>query len=291
MEEVTLTPTTLRTALLEVGHKLAHRRLPPAVDAILKGKFGGTFRDVIKDAYFSVEANWTYYDAALSEVVRIDAGKNRSDLLDARMSKDLSRCLLEGNREDKTRAALLAMQMAFECKDDPIKTGEMLGPYSQEFRQGLSAMVLSEDLPSAQAAAWAFAWFGNARVWSDPTPLDTIRQLFKYWREGVAAELVRKSAWAIATQPLFPRDAIPQESWGDCDPWLQTQWQESSRFEQSSAVIVVAWYRRSPWSDTDLTKMIEKHFPIRGFRTTNARVMLSNLGDAGKMVLDKWDKL
>jgi len=290
IEEVTLTPATLRAALMEVGHKLGRRRPAPVVESILKGKFGNTFRDVIKDAYFSAGTNWTYFDAALSEAVRIDTGKMRPELVDARLAEELSRTLLEGNREEKTRAALLAMQMAFECKEDPIKLAQTLGPYSQTFRQGFSEMVLSEDLPRAQAAAWALAWFGNARAWSDPTPLETIRQLFRYWREDAASELVRKSAWAISSQPLLPRDAIPMDSWGDCDPWLQSQWGEEDRSERNGAAIVVGWYRRRPWTDTELAKMIDKHFPHRSFRSTNAREMLSELGNAGRKVSSKWDK-
>jgi len=290
-EEVTLTPATLRAALTEVGHKLGHRRPSPVVEFILKGKFGGTFRDVIKEAYFSGGTNWTYFDAALSEAVRMDTGKTRPELIDVRFAEELSRSVLEGSREEKTRAALLAMQMAFECKDDPTKVGQTLRPYSQAFRQGFSEMVLSKDLPSAQAAAWAFAWFGTERVWTDPTPFETIKQLFEYWREGVASELVRKSAWAISMQPLFPRDAIPVESWGeDCDPWLQSQCQENGRSEHIGAAIVVAWYRRRPWTDTELAKLIEKHFAHRDFRTTNAREMLSELGSAGLDILAKWDK-
>lgn len=290
VEEVTLTPATLRAALMEIGQKLGRRRPTPVVEAILKGKFGSAFREVIKEAYFSMGMNWTYFDAALSEAVRIDLGKARADLLDAGLAEELSRSLLDGKREEKTRAALLAMQMAFECKDDTIKVSQILGPYSQTFRQGFSEMVLSEDLPSVQAAAWALAWFGNARVWAEPTPMETIMRLFKYWREGAASELIRKSAWAISSQPLFPRDAIQIESWGDCELWLKSQWQEQGRYEHGGAAIVVGWYRRSPWSDTELVKMIEKHFAHRGFSSTNAREMLADLGDPGVQVLAKWDK-
>jgi hypothetical protein len=289
MEEVTLTPTTLRAALLEVGHQLGLRRPTMVVEAILKGKFGGTFREVIEEAYFSVGMDWTYFDAALSEAVRIDTGKARADFFDLQMAEGLSRILSEGSREERTRAALLAMEMAFECRDDPIKAGQILGPHSQAFRQGFSEMVLSEDLPSAQAAAWALAWFGNAEVWSDPTPLETIRQLFKYWREGAASELVRKSAWAISSQPLFQRDAIPLETWGACDSWLQSQLQNEGHSEKKRAAIIVAWYRHSPWTDTELAKMIEMHFSRRNF-PTNAREMLSELGSAGTNVLTKWYK-
>ncbi len=289
MEEVTLTPTTLRAALMVVGRKDGHHRPTPFVEAILKGKFGNTFRDVLKETYFSMGTNWTYFDAALSDAVRIDLGKTRADLLDAGLAEELSRSLLDGEREGRARAALLAMQMAFECKDDPTKVSQILGPYSQTFRQGFSEMILSEDLPSVQAAAWALAWFGNAGVWSEPTPIETIMRLFKYWREGTASELIRKSAWAISSQPLFPRDAIPVESWGDCELWLESEWEEQVLSERCEAAIIVGWYRRCPWSDGELAKMIEDYANRSGC-FTNARKMLADLGSPGAQVLSEWDK-
>lgn len=291
VEEVTLTPATLRAALTEVGHKLGYRRPSPVVESILRGKFGGTFRDVVSEVYFSAGTNWTYFDTALNEAVRIDTGKINPEFLDVQLAEELSRCLLDGSREEKVRAALRAMQLAFEYKDDPTKVSQTLGPYSQAFRQGFSEMVVSNDLPSAQAAAWALAWFGYAGVWSDPISSETFKQLFSFWREGAASELARKSAWAMSTQPLFPRNAFDVKFWGeDCSFWLQSQWQESARSERTGAAIVVAWYRRSPWTDKELAKMIEGHHDHPRFRTEKAREMLRHLGLSGKRVLAKWDR-
>jgi hypothetical protein len=286
IEEVILTPATLHTALLEVGHRSRGDRPTSLVKLILKGKFGNTFREAIKSTYFSGKGNWTYFDAILSEIVRIDDSEKRSKSEDEQLASELSQTLLEGNREEKICATLLAKRIAFECGTNKEKIVRILKPHSEIFCQEFSKMILSKDLPSAQAAAWALAWFGYARVWTNPTPISIIKQLFAYWREETASELVRKSAWAISTQPLFQRNAIPTEFWGDCDSWLQSQYQGT--LQHQAGAIIIAWYRRSPWTDNELASMIKKHNISRSF-SLNSKEMLPKLDDVDMKILVKED--
>lgn len=290
LEEVALTPSTLRTALLEVGYRSPSRRPIRFVESLLRGKFGVTFRSILKESYLSAGGDWTYFDAALSAACRIDAEKSDAGLEDCEIAEGICNRISGGTREEQICAAFRAMRIAFECKDDAAKIARLFGSRADAFRIGLSQMILSQDLPRAQAAAWALAWFGSARVWRDPIPAEVMKQLLSYWREQSAPELVRKAAWAFSTQPLFPRDESPISPWAGCDDWVRVQLNLDNQHQNSRAGIVVAWYLRRPWTDAELADLIEKHCSVEHSNAGTFRGILSMLGENGKIVLEHWDK-
>lgn len=119
----------------------------------------------------------------------------------------------------------------------------------------LGHMLTVEDPPLA--AAWALAWTGAARLPATPPALEVFRALFQLWRESDSSEVRRFAAWAFSEQPLLSRDAFAHDTWGDCDAWLEQC--ASGSPKQVAAALVVAWYRRRPWSDAELaTKVQEK---------------------------------
>ena len=94
-----------------------------------------------------------------------------------------------------------------------------------------------------------------------PAP-EVLLALFPLWRDADSSEVRRLAAWAFAEQPLLSRDAFPPDTWGDCDAWLE---ECASDDYQGPAALVLAWYRRRPWSDAELvTKLREKKHGWQG---------------------------
>ena len=107
------------------------------------------------------------------------------------------------------------------------------------------------------------------------------------WRiEGLAdsSELRKFAVWAFSTQPLLPRDTFAPE---DCDAWFE-QAQRKDNPREKTASLVLAWYRRCPWSDSELAEKLSKTGRHDSFRPT-AREMLPTLGEPGRRVLERWD--
>ena len=88
------------------------------------------------------------------------------------------------------------------------------------------------------------------------TPLDpgVIHSLFRLWREAKSRELRRFAAWAFSEQPLLSRDAFAPDVWSDCDTWFE----QSAIAENARAALILAWYRRRPWSDPELAGKVSK---------------------------------
>ncbi len=87
-------------------------------------------------------------------------------------------------------------------------------------------------------------------------------------------------------QPLCARDAFALEAWGDCDAWFEQAVSEGGA--RMYAAMVLAWYRCSPWSDSELAKKLRDQGG--GVFDSTAREMLATLGEAGRRVLEKWDE-
>jgi hypothetical protein len=112
--------------------------------------------------------------------------------------------------------------------------------------------------------------------------------LYRIWREADSSELRRYAAWAFSTQPVLSRDSFAPEVWGDCDTWFE-QAASENRYARNAA-LVLAWYRRSPWSDAELVEELNRIGSYSSFYTT-ACEMLATLGEAGCRVLVDWGEV
>ena len=111
--------------------------------------------------------------------------------------------------------------------------------------------------------------------------------LVRLWREADSSGLRQVAAWAFSTQPLLSRDTFAVDAWGDCDAWLE-QLPRMHDPDEEYARFVLAWYRRSPWDDSELAEKVSETGVRATFRPT-AREMLATLGEDGRRVLEKWD--
>ena len=97
------------------------------------------------------------------------------------------------------------------------------------------------------------------------------------------------TAWALATQPLLPRDTFDASEFDEADEWLR-RYQESAIWGEriDAARLVVGWYSRKFWSDSGLVRQAERLAEtVYRFEPT-AREMLAGLGELGHRVLSQW---
>ena len=121
----------------------------------------------------------------------------------------------------------------------------------------------------------------------NPSEAALLRSLYRLWQKATPSleRLAHFASWAFSAQRLLPRDTFSDDDWGDCDTWLrQAEPDDDTAYH---AGLVVAWYRRAPWNDTELAEKLSKVASHSDFRPT-ARDMLETLGEPGQLVLEEW---
>jgi len=147
------------------------------------------------------------------------------------------------------------------------------------------AEMLVEEQPTAQfAASWALFWLGVCRSWPPSANPDVLGRLFTLWRQSPDWHTKRMAWLALATQPVVSRDDGPRcGSILDAD--FESLLQEYDRMEDDRerlAVLVVAWYRRTPWSNTEIAARARLLFRERpgGTSRATAEDLLRHVGIA-----------
>ncbi|MCL4201199.1 MAG: NACHT domain-containing protein [Pirellulaceae bacterium] len=291
LDDVQVTPPTLRAALQQMARHSDEEFVPGSVSDLRRGKFGEVFQEVVEEAYFSNTAGWDEYQAVMVYFAQDELFHSEGPQLSDVVSSTLDGSLKSGNRKQQTRAAFVCVWLAYwkwRERERRIvkwvrrKEDESLAERFHPLRDALGDLLAQDDPPLALAAAWALAWMGRVRL-PDATPEPCVMMsLYRLWREADSSALRRYAAWAFATQPLLPRDTFAPDVWGDCDAWLQ----EAAFEAHKVAPLVLAWYRRTPWSDSGLA---EKLSEIGDHSYPTVRELLATLGESGQRVLEQWE--
>lgn len=301
-DEVQAAQPTLKAALLEIAKGMPSEKTERGYEAkpftkIIHGKFGALFQDVVEQTFLSGEKGFENYVTSMERLAEYKWFSEDPLMITMEVAEKLCSTLSSDNRLEKIYAALVIMLIAYDlwsgkkyqinsCSDEKII--EMQG-YYQRFSEGLIKMLNIEDMPSTLAASWAFAWGGESRLFTDSPNQRLLLTLFQIWHKAVYSEQTRFVAWGLYSQELLPRDTFDKCVWGDCDSFLQQVMEnERWRFAKGGA-LVVAWYRRSPWTDTELSELIGQNaenlsdFP-------KVYELLENLGEEGQRVLKRLKK-
>jgi len=112
--------------------------------------------------------------------------------------------------------------------------------------------------------------------------------VYQVWRSLEPWEQARYAAWGFSTQRLLDRNTFTRDVWGDSDDFIRQAVADKGYHKDAiqNAALVVAWYRRSPWSDAELVDQIKSRFKEYSFNLESPlRNLLINLGDAGRNVI------
>lgn len=283
-DEVQVTAPTLRGALRELASDHRDRQAAHITGwffSILRGKFGAVFQEEIEQAYLAGGIGIVEHLPALADVsMHLHFGDQEPTISDSVASSLLS-SLKTGNRVERVRAALVCMRLTYASFKyrDPREERTFFEPLVS----GLGRMLTSGDLPSALAASWALAWFGeNRRIGGPPEP-EMLLSLYRLWSQLEAEAQARYPAWAFGTQQLLPRDTFESSVWGDCDLFLRQRVEKTKFPWIRHSALIVGWYRRAPWSDAELVEQIIETRKLR--LGPNFRELLKGLGAPGQRAL------
>jgi hypothetical protein len=285
LDEVQLVPSTLRAALVQMARHGGEEPQTGSVVSLRRGKFGEVFNEVTEEAYFGDRPDWDQYSSALAGLAMEAAFRGQSWQLSKEVVDRLGRSLALGNRREQARASFVLMWLAYQQVTGAVGR-EPLVEHCCELFGALGRLLSPADPRLALAAAWALAWMGTARLTGTPPEPAIILSLYRLWREAESRELRRFSAWAFSAQPLLPRDTFPVDIWGDCGEWLVKTAHEAD----PNAPLVLAWYCRSPWNDSELADKASKTGQRTASSITTIREMLATLGEPGRHALEQLDK-
>jgi hypothetical protein len=280
LDEVQLTPQTLRAALRQMGRHGDEELQRGSVFSLLRGRFGQVFQEIVEAAYLAGAAGWEEFQSAMSNIAMdvvfgdrlhepsMSAGLGHTLLPE--VAERLEEWLSSAERLPRARGALVCMTLAFmnsgleeRSKKSSIPDDELAQQW-QPFRDALGRLLLADDPPLALAATWALAWIGARKLLLSPPALDVFHSLFRLWRYAESPEVRRFAAWAFSEQPLLPRDKFPTDLSGFDEAWLK---ECLSNKVHLGAAMVLTWYRRSPWSDAELAaklRELKTSFPHSG---------------------------
>ncbi len=158
----------------------------------------------------------------------------------------------------RCEGALGTMFVAFSlCTSLDVNKRIACGESLRACADALVALLLSQNPPEQFAACWAFSWIGLSRVWSPPASPNVLDQLFTLCLCSSSMELREWAGRAFAGLPLLLLEAEPLRESSAVERFMAAR--ESSvkvDVEQNPAVLVAAYYLRSPWSDTELARLV-----------------------------------
>lgn len=289
LDEVQITPSSLKAAILVAArYDNDYIEAWNYYESQLPGKFAQIFDETVSEAYLGMGYGWDNYAQPMAHIASEIAFQNPLDHFNAGIGKKLDEWLNSGDRVKQTLAAFYFMRLSFAHRNDK---NTYLYQQAQSLRNGIDNLLSLNDPPLALAASWALAWIGRTRLTKTPPEPKVIQALFRLWNEAESSELRHFAAWAFSTQPLLERNAFAREAWGDCDNLFvqdNSVADANQATELSDALLVLAWYRRSPWNDTELVKKLSQ---LREYRRDNPTFsdMLATLGADGQRVLDNWN--
>jgi hypothetical protein len=123
----------------------------------------------------------------------------------------------------------------------------------------LVPLLFSENIPEQFAVCWAFAWIGTCRVWTPPISPNVLDRLFTLWLCSSNTEVRALAQRAFVCLPLLPREAEPLSASSEVEKFTSVAKGYSQRKDEreSLAVLVATYYLRSPWSDTELARLVK----------------------------------
>ena len=286
-DEVHITSPTLESALLELARNHTWKRELEKgwIREILQGKFGQLFKELVEQTYLAGGDQFEEYNETMEWLAIQSWFGDKEPVVSDEVATSLRNALDAGDRLVKVHAALVCMRLAYaEAHKADFRPG--VGPMQAHLPslvRSISKMLDPSDLPSALTSCWAIAWMGELSV--VPPEAEMILSLFRVWHQLDSEEQTRYPAWALATQRLLPRHTFSRDVWGDCDLFLSQAISDRLRSKQLSG-LVIAWYRRSPWSDDQLAKIVNSHFGHSPKERT-ARELIGNIGEARQRQLGR----
>lgn len=292
LDEVTINSVTLKDSfdkLIKTYNKVDGVNLENSLDfriaALLNGKFNATLKQVIEDGYLTNVENVETYLDAFSALTNYEFSVNGKVLLTEELTQKLLINFHSNDRVSKAKAAFCAMTLAFQINEEKDLESSVLESFEM-IRDEIVKLVSFDDFPLQLAASWALAWLGCKRLVNKPTK-DLMITLYHIWMRLINSHLSHFPAWAFAAQPLLDRNTFDDFVWTEnFDEYAKNLVNDEYSSGANFGILVVAWYKKSPFSDDELLDKIKSYATSRllAFSPTETE-LFEQFGEAGESAL------
>lgn len=291
LDEILVKESLLRSALQQLARHGNESHAVGSAIEIRRGKFGEAFQAIAENAFFNDIKNWEQYQGVIMDLGVEQFFGTIGAVMSSDIAVELESTLKSGDRVQQglatTAVAYSAYARRYKRHEDWTSLSKLYSP----LRSQIGDLLRTDDAPVVLCAAWAFAWTGESGLPDTPPDKDAVVKLFRLWQDASSSEVRRYACWALACQPLLARDAIAASSWGDCDEVFHRR---PLDYTEEDAVLVLAWYRRSPWSDEQLLSKLEMLLRTKGSfdveidRRPAVLRLLNEFGTEGRELLNEY---
>jgi hypothetical protein len=254
-DEVAARPETIRESIQQMVKLGGHFDGATFTPVLARGRYGAILREEAGKALTGniqnfYAAGWALQNAVLWQLIEAlepERFKRAASLLLKFLSSQepIARC--EG--------ALGAIQLCHQLEG----IGESLQTYTDVLEQiGRAALPLlySDFVFEVYSADWFLDHLGALKIWDPPEEPDLIGRLFTLWQQNKEPNVPEAFSSTIAAQRLVSRDkgccsTIRRDEF---ESFIQNYSKMDSVFEKPAA-LVLAYYLRTPWSDTQLAEL------------------------------------
>jgi hypothetical protein len=267
-DEAQVTPDMLRQALRElIFHGLALENTP-FVSYLARGKYGTALREEAGRAFLAgspdLETSGTVLALSIEHQMVFDqSAESFEAVLDQFRGFLANMDILQ-----RCEGAFGTMVVAFHLSQPAVGVGKLRTATCRELLRtcadALVPLLFSEKTSEEFAACWTFAWIGEHRIWTPPITPNVLDRLFTFWLCSSSTEVREKAGWAFAVLPLLPRESEPLGTSSEVEKFtaLAKEYSQMTYYRIKHAVLVAAYYLRSPWSDAELARLVNEEIAL-----------------------------
>jgi hypothetical protein len=256
-DEAAARPETIRAALRELVRVWGLGGASEFGPLLARSKYGSDLLAEARELFFTSTGYLRTAGLALADVAWAQTAESERLPDPQGVGAYLRKLISNSTGRDRCEAALYCMNLFYEMSRLHSVPAELtkvvdVGPL-------LAEMLTATDTSQVFAAAWALAWLGECQIWLPPAEPDLLGRLFELGRSHPEPKVRRMAWWALSSQPLASRDdprrlagVTPDELKVVVSTFEGDDDRDSVRDRREIALLVIAWYKRMPWSDAEL---------------------------------------
>lgn len=267
-DEAAARPETIRAAVLELLRFGEALELTTFAPMLVRGRYGTLLQGEAEKALLAPTADISSNSAesALAEIVYWQTIESEDSAGYAKAAEQFVQMLMSGHRLDRCKGALGCMSLCYRVQKDSFFNNDLYCNQDciaslQEAGTKLVSMLFSNDPIEQHSAALAFVWLGEQQFFPPPGKPDLLGRLFVLGQTGPHDETRRIARNALVAQSLASREdggrcsSIPSEMLHEA---IQSYDLIEKKVHEQFAVLIVAWYMRWPWSDSEIAARVTK---------------------------------
>lgn len=252
----------------------ARTYLPAMLERLAQGRYGAQFLEMARQSMVAENPHGTFSLQVLAFAAARDWFVDAVPEMTNAVARDLRVALRAGSPEQRIRAALVCMHVAGLYKGDRREGRRVrVNRAFRNLMDPLADLVLSRDPRVVWPACGALAVFGSHRSFVGSATPHVVLCLYRRWRRIDLDGSAAYPAWALALLPFLNRSDIPSKAWDEQErsvrfmkengevtelhlPPFEEFLRRNIHADQSEhtrqAALVIAYYRRAPWTTAEL---------------------------------------